>query len=377
MKSLRRFLAFVAFLGCLIGLLYLGRMLFSGGEKQAVVQPAVQPTAAQPVIRTDLKFPGLAALDGEWTGLVNHTLPSVVSISAVPESRVDPRFQVLLRSMGFSPASPSPDLGSGVLVSSDGYVVTNVHVIQRAATVVVHLNDGRALPATYVGADVPSDIAVIKIQGENFQPLPFGNSDDVNVGQIVFAVGNPMGLQETVTQGIISARGRRSGSEVANEYFQTDAAINPGNSGGPLINLKGEVIGINNSILAQSQGIGFSIPSNIVQRVFESIRDNGRFIRPWFGARMQRLSPERAAQIGDPALRGVEILIVEDNSPAQRAGLRPGDVVVEFNGHPINDQIDLRNRLIETAIGKTVDIRIRRGSADVTLKAVIEPEPGA
>jgi serine protease Do len=247
--------------------------------------------------------------------------------------------------------------------------------VNNAAAVQVQLADGRTLPAKFVGADGPSDIAILKIEGESLVPLPFGDSDKVNVGQMVFAVGNPLGLQETVTQGIISAKGRRALSEAANEFFQTDAAINPGSSGGPLVNLDGEIIGINNSISPQGQGIGFAIPSNTVRRAFESIRDHGRFIRPWFGAYMRSLTPQLAQQLGLPDAVGVLVMLTYEGSPAEKGGVKPGDVIVEFNGKPIRDLLDLRNRVAETDIGEKVAMRVRRQGNELSLQTVLAAEP--
>jgi serine protease Do len=265
--------------------------------------------------------------------------------------------------------------GSGVIVSENGHVVTNLHVVNHARAVQVQLADGRTLAARFVGADGPSDIALLKIEAEGLQALPFGDSDKVNVGQMVFAVGNPLGLQETVTQGIVSAKGRRALSEAANEFFQTDAAINPGNSGGPLVNLEGEIIGINNSISPQGQGIGFAIPSNTVRRVFESIRDHGRFIRPWFGAYMRSLTPQLVQQLGLPDASGVLILLVYEGSPAEKGGIKPGDVIIEFNSKTVHDLIDLRNRVAETDIGQEIAMRVRREGKELTLETVVAAEP--
>ena len=316
----------------------------------------------------------LAALDREFTALVNRVLPSVVSIEAIPVDTVDPRIQMLRFLFGGNEPGARPS-GSGVIVSQNGHIVTNLHVVNNARAVQVQLADGRTLPAKFVGADGPSDIALLKIEADGLAPLPFGDSDKVNVGQMVFAVGNPLGLQETVTQGIVSAKGRRALSEAANEFFQTDAAVNPGNSGGPLVNLEGEIIGINNSISPQGQGIGFSIPSNTVRRVFESIRDHGRFIRPWFGAYMRSLTPQLAQQLGLPDASGVLMLLIYEGSPAERGGVKPGDVIIEFNGKPIRDLIDLRNRVAETNIGQEVAMRVRREGKELTLRTILAAEP--
>lgn len=357
MKSLLRFLLFVFVVGMAVAILYLSRR---GGPEAA---PA--PAASM-----------LLAMDREFTALVAQVLPSVVSIDVAPTETENPR-QKLLRMLLGGNAKDAPRMASGVIVSEKGHIVTNLHVVAGEGAIEVHLNDGRALMARRVGADGPSDIAILKIDAEGLRPLPFGNSDAVSVGQMVFAVGNPLGLEETVTQGIISAKGRRASSEAANEFFQTDAAINQGNSGGPLMDMRGEIIGINNSISPQGQGIGFAIPSNTVRRVFENIRDYGRFIRPWFGAYMRSLSPQLAQQMGLPDASGALVLLVYEGSPAEKGGLKSGDVILEFNGKPVRDMIDLRNRVVETDIGQKATMRVRRDGREMTLETVIAAEPGA
>jgi serine protease Do len=362
MKSLLRFLLFVVIAAAAVGGLYLW--------KNARSKPVDETTISIAPSNRSL----LTALDREFTALVNQVLPSVVSIEAIPADAVDPRLQMLRLLFGGNEPGARPS-GSGVIVSDSGHVVTNLHVVSNASSVQVQLADGRTLPAKFVGADGPSDIALLKIEAEGLQPLPFGNSDKVNVGQMVFAVGNPLGLQETVTQGIISAKGRRALSEAANEFFQTDAAVNPGNSGGPLVNLGGEIIGINNSISPQGQGIGFAIPSNTVRRVFESIRDHGRFIRPWFGAYMRSLTPQLAQQLGLPDASGVLVMLTYEGSPAEKGGVKSGDVIIEFNGKPIRDLIELRNRVAETDIGQKVAMRVRRAGKELSLQTVLAAEP--
>ena len=362
MKSLLRFLLFVVIAAAAVGGLYLWKNTRS--------KPVAETTV--PIAPSNRSL--LTALDREFTTLVNQVLPSVVSIEAIPVDTVDPRLQMLRLLFGGNEPGARPS-GSGVIVSDSGHVVTNLHVVNNASAVQVQLADGRTLPAKFVGADGPSDIALLKIEAEGLQPLPFGNSDKVNVGQMVFAVGNPLGLQETVTQGIISAKGRRALSEAANEFFQTDAAVNPGNSGGPLVNLEGEIIGINNSISPQGQGIGFAIPSNTVRRVFESIRDHGRFIRPWFGAYMRSLTPQLAQQLGLPDASGVLVMLTYEGSPAEKGGVKPGDVIIEFNGKPIRDLIELRNRVAETDIGQKVAMRVRRAGKELSLQTVLAAEP--
>lgn len=355
MRSVLKFLAFVLAAVALVVAVYLWKAAGAGNAA---------PGGSK-----------LTAFDREFTGLVARVLPSVVSIEALPAGDADPRLQLLRMLLGSQAAPDARAAGSGVIVSPEGHIVTNLHVVTGAAAVQVQLADGRALPAAFVGSDGPSDIAILKIEATGLPALSFADSDAVLVGQTVFAVGNPLGLQETVTKGIISAKGRRAQSEAANEFFQTDAAINPGNSGGPLLNLNGEIIGINNSIAAQGQGIGFSIPSNTVRRVFEGIRDHGRFIRPWFGAYMRSLTPQLAQQLGLPDATGVLILLVYDGSPAERAGIRPGDVIVSFDGKPIRDLIDLRNRVAESDVGDKAAMQIRRAGRELGLEATLGAEP--
>lgn len=355
MKSLLRFLGFVVVSVALVAAVYFWRR----------ANPPELPASPLPFLTT---------LDREFTTLVSQVLPSVVSINALPVGADNPRALLLRRLMG---GDSSPATGSGVIVSPEGHIVTNLHVVAGAGAIEVQLGDGRTLPAAIVGADSLSDIAILKVEAPDLKALPFGDSDAVKVGQMVFAVGNPLGLHETVTQGIISAKGRRAQSEAANEFFQTDAAINPGNSGGPLINLRGEIVAINNAVSLQGQGIGFAIPSNTVRHVFESIRDHGRFIRPWFGAYMRAVTPQMAAQLRLPDVSGALVLLVYKGSPAELGGLRPGDVIVAYNGKPIRDAIELRNRVVETEIGQQATLRIRRAGEEREVNVTITAEPGA
>jgi len=361
MKSVLRFLLFVLVVGMAVGLLYYWTAL-----RHTIKSPGMEGATGT-----------LVAMDREFTGLVARVLPSVVSINVISSDGQDPRLRWMKMWLGEKPLEDNAAMGSGVIVSDSGHIVTNLHVVSHAASVEVHLNDGRALPARLVGEDELSDIAILKIDAEGLRPLAFGDSDQVQVGQMVFAVGNPLGLEETVTRGIISAKGRRAASEAANEFFQIDAAINQGNSGGPLLDMEGLIIGINNSLSPQGQGIGFSIPSNTVQRVFESIRDFGRFIRPWFGAYMRSLTPEMAAQLNLPDAFGALVLLVYEGSPAAVGGLRAWDVIVEFNGQPVPDVRELRNRVAKMDVGEKVTMRVRRKGTELLLQAVIAAEPGA
>jgi Do/DeqQ family serine protease len=319
----------------------------------------------------------LEAMDREFTDLVDHVIPSVVSITTT----TPPDRDALLRQFfGLTRGgiAPSNKMGSGMIVSSEGHIVTNWHVVNGASQVTVQLSDGRALPARIAGADTRSDIAVLKVEAEGLLPITFGDSESVRVGQMVFAVGNPFGLQETVTQGIISAKGRRSTSEAANEFFQTSTTIYPGNSGGPLVDIHGKVIGINNFIFSRSgdtDGIGFAIPSNVARRVYDDIVQRGRVIHPWLGVVMRPLNASLAQQLGLTDTRGALVAATMAGSPAERGGLTGGDVIVSFNGYPVRDVKDLRNRVAESEIGTPVSMDILRGGKEAKVKVVMEEEP--
>jgi Do/DeqQ family serine protease len=316
-------------------------------------------------------------MDSEFTDLVDRVIPSVVSITTTTA----PDREALVRQffgMAGGGAPQTSKMGSGMIVSPEGHIVTNWHVINGALEVAVQLNDGRTLTARVAGADPRSDIAVLKVEAEGLTPIDFGDSESVRVGQMVFAVGNPFGLQETVTQGIISAKGRRTLSEASNEFFQTSTTINPGNSGGPLIDIRGRVIGINNFIISRSggsEGIGFAIPSNVARRVYEDIIQRGRVIHPWLGVVMRPLTKSLARQLGLPDSRGALVAATLANSPAERGGLMGGDVILSFNGRPVHDGKDLRNRVAEAPVGATASFSVLRAGKPLELKVTMEEEP--
>ena len=356
MRNLLRFLAFVAVVAASVGVVFFWK----------TSAPAEAPAGGS--------ISHLAEIDREFTSLVGRVLPSVVSLSATPAESMDPRAALLRGLLGAGPGE-QPELGSGAIVSSDGYIVTNWHVIENAGAVEVSLNDGRSLPAKFVGADRLSDVAVLKIDADHLSALPFADSDEVRIGQMAIAVGNPFGLHESVTKGIVSGKGRML-SEATNEFFQTDAPINLGNSGGPLVDLNGKIIALNNAMIQHTAGIGFSIPANTVRRIFENIRDYGRVIRPWFGVNMFPITPAVAAQLNLPDLRGALVESTQENSPAARAGLQPGDVILTYNDRPVATWKDLRNRVAESEPGRAVALGIRRDGKTLTLRATIEKQPG-
>lgn len=265
-------------------------------------------------------------------------------------------------------------LGTGVIISPDGHIVTNNHVVRGATELKVTLFNGRTYTAEVVGADAKTDLAVLKIDAQGLQPAEFADSDAVEVGEWVLAVGNPFELIDTVTAGIVSAKGRGVGITDYEDFVQTDAAINPGNSGGPLVNLQGQVIGICTAIATRSggyQGVGFAIPSNMVTMVAEAIRTTGHVQRGQLGALIQDLTPDLAESFGYEGTAGVLIGDVLPDSPAAKAGLQSEDIVISYNGEPVSTAQQLRNRVAGTAPGTTVKIEVFRASERKTLEATI------
>ncbi len=269
--------------------------------------------------------------------------------------------------------------GSGVITDKEGYIVTNYHVIGQADQVRVKLADGRTISRVrIVGVDPLSDLALLKIDEPDLLPARWGDSDVVEVGDAVLAIGNPFRLAHTVTAGIISAKGRRGIiREIRYEDFlQTDAAINPGNSGGPLVNMQGEVVGINTAILGERyQGIGFAIPSRIVKDVYERLKATGKVERGWLGVEMQALDEALATRFGLPNTQGAVIVRVFPGSPAQKAGLEPGDVVIRWNQEKIQDPSDLTLAIARTPIGSTATMEIIRDGKPLKLRVQVGERP--
>ncbi len=257
-------------------------------------------------------------------------------------------------------------LGSGILMDSQGHILTNHHVAGGATKIEVTLADGRKYPAKLVGTDPKTDLAVIRIQANEPLPyLPFGDSDKVEVGEWVVAIGHPRGLDQTVTHGIISAKHRRGVTDPGSyqDFLQTDAAINPGNSGGPLLNLRGEVIGVNAAIASQTggfEGIGFTIPSNMALHVAKQLISNGKVVRGWMGVNIQDLTPELARKFSLKTARGALVADLVKAGPAEKAGLRKGDVVVALGGKEITDSASLRNEVAATPPGQEVKVEVLR-----------------
>lgn len=270
-------------------------------------------------------------------------------------------------------------LGSGVIVSPDGYIVTNNHVVEKADEIKVLLSDKREFKGKLIGADPKSDIAVIRIDDGSLPTLSLADSDKLQVGEYVVAVGNPFGLSSTVTMGIISALGRANvGIADYEDFIQTDAAINPGNSGGALVNIKGELIGINTAIFSRSggyQGIGFAVPSNMVRSVMDNLIKKGKVVRGWLGVSIQEINPELAKQFGLKTLKGALVADVLSGSPAERAGLKRGDVILSLNGKGVDDVSQLRNNIAQTAVGTHVKLGVLRDGKEINVEVVIAELP--
>ncbi len=270
--------------------------------------------------------------------------------------------------------------GSGFIISRDGYILTNNHVVGDADEVTVHLQDGRELKARQVGSDARSDVAVIKVEaGEDLPVLELGDSDQLEVGEWVLAIGSPFGLSHTLTAGIVSAKGRSSvGITDYENFIQTDAAINPGNSGGPLVDLNGKAVGMNTAIFSRSggyMGIGFAIPINMVRNIMDQLIDSGRVTRGFLGILIQDLTQELAESFGLENRRGVLIANVTEGSPAEAGGLRQGDVVTEFDGHEVVEVGSFRNRVSMVTPGSVVEMTVMRDGESVDLKITVGTLP--
>ena len=262
-------------------------------------------------------------------------------------------------------------LGSGFLIDRDGSILTNNHVVENAEKIVVKLGDEREFEAKVVGKDSKTDIAVIKINAKaNFSVPPLGDSDQLEVGEWVMAIGNPFGLDNTVTAGIVSAKGRHIGAGPYDNFIQTDASINPGNSGGPLINLKGEVVGINTAIFSRTGGnigIGFAIPINLVKELLPQLKGKGKVTRGYLGVLIQKVTPDIAESLGMDKPQGALVANVSKDGPADHAGVKVGDVIVEFDGKEIKDSNDLPIVVARTAVDKKVKLKVLRDKKEVNL----------
>jgi Do/DeqQ family serine protease len=339
-----------------------------------------QPQSLIPAAGASNGASKMAALTTSFAPVVKNAQPAVVSIASTKVVKIsgdegatpffdDPMFR---RFFGDGPqdrfGKPREQrehgLGSGVIVSPDGYILTNNHVIEGANEINVYASDKREMKARVIGADPKTDIAVVKVEGKNMPTLPFADSSQAQVGDIALAIGNPFGIGQTVTMGIISATGRGDlGIEDYEDFIQTDAAINPGNSGGALINASGQLIGVNTAILSGAggnQGVGFAVPSNLARAVMNQLLRNGKVVRGYLGVMIQPVTPEIAKALNLPDARGALVSEVTAGAPAAKAGMAPGDCIVELNGQRVDDSRELRLKTGELAPGSNVKLKLIR-----------------
>ncbi len=269
-----------------------------------------------------------------------------------------------------------PSLGSGFIIDEEGFVVTNNHVIENADQIKVKLKDESEFDATIVGRDPNTDIALLKIESnKKFATVKLGDSDALQVGQWVVAIGSPFGLEQTVTAGIVSAKGRVIGSGPYDDFIQTDASINPGNSGGPLLNMQGEVVGINTAIVATGQGIGFAIPINLARDIIVALKDEGEVTRGWLGVAIQDLSPEMAEYYSIEEKKGVFVADVFEGDPADKAGIQPKDIILTVNGEKITTSRQLTSIIAKIPVNDSAKIKILRNGKEKTVKVKIAKRP--
>ncbi|HHU76525.1 MAG TPA: PDZ domain-containing protein [Firmicutes bacterium] len=315
--------------------------------------------------------------------IVKQTSPAVVKIETEVQARDaydpflgDPFFRDFFGDLFRSQPEIRNGLGSGFLISADGYIVTNDHVVSGASRIKVYLSSEKEpYEAKLIGSDTQLDLAVLKIDAGNSLPyLLFGDTNKLEVGSWVIAIGNPYGLDHTVTVGVISAKGRPVTIQDTEykDLLQTDASINPGNSGGPLIDLSGKVIGINTAINAQAQGIGFAIPSSTVTQVLDQLINSGKVIRPWLGVYMQPVTEDLANYFGLEKTEGVLISAIAEGSPAQKAGLQRGDIVLEYNKKKVNDPDTLKDEVLKTKIGEKVVLLLFRNGNTQYIPITVE-----
>lgn len=336
------------------------------------------------------KNAGIQMIPGNFSGLAKTVQPGVVNIRTVkiingggpvfrhffgnPFGGNNPFDHFKEPFTGREPQNEfkQRSLGSGFILDTDGYIVTNNHVIEKADEITVKLSDGREFDATVVGGDPNTDLALIKIKAPaDLKPLKLGDSDEVEVGRWVVAIGSPFGLEQTVTAGIVSAKGRVIGAGPYDDFIQTDASINPGNSGGPLLNMQGEVIGINTAIIASGQGIGFAIPVNMAKGIIGQLKNDGQVTRGWMGVGIQDLTSELAGYYGLDQKEGVLVTQVYDGDPAHKAGIRPGDVILKVDGKKMSSSRELSKTIANLPVGKKTAITLYRDGRQETVKLTL------
>ena len=330
----------------------------------------------------------LEAFSNSIADIAKRVGPAVVNIDTVRMVKTQsPSFEdpIFRRFFGgefeeFRRTIPQKGTGSGFIINQEGYVFTNEHVVRKADKIKVTLSDGREFTGEVIGSDVTSDMAIVKIQADHLPTVTLGNSDKLRVGEIVIAIGNPYGLQQTVTMGVVSAKGRSipagTGGHTYRNFIQTDTAINPGNSGGPLLNIKGEVVGINTAIIPYAQGIGFAIPINIAKRNIDDLINLGKVRRSWLGVYIQEVTPEIAKQFGLPEdTNGVLVGDVIKDSPAEESGIERGDIIVRVNDEEVNSPGELQDKIRSIEIGEKANVEVVREGKEISFVVKIGEMP--
>jgi serine protease Do len=372
-------------------------LLVAAGGGGYLLRDRLGRSGAAPAPSSPQAASGLALAEALQLGFVDvaqHVRPAVVHLGTiqkaksrrgpnVPQGNDDPFFRDFFNQFFGSEGPDSrsefrrPGLGSGVIIDKRGLVLTNFHVVKGADEILIRLSDKREYRGQILGTDPKTDLAVVKFQPDHeITVASLGNSDALRVGEWAIAIGNPFGLDQTVTVGVISATGRSDvGIATYENFIQTDASINPGNSGGPLVNLKGQVIGVNTAIVAAGQGIGFAIPINMVKRVVDQLVDKGKVVRGWLGVALQPLSPDLAQSLGLAGTNGAVVGSTITGSPAAQAGLQQGDVIVAYDNTLVDDYRHVQRLVAETRVGKSVTLQIVRKKQKMDLAVTIAEVP--
>ena len=358
---------------------------------EPIPNPIVRPVATAP------QLPMAGGSGKNFVEIAKSVKPAVVNIAATRSGKSgegphgspldDPFFRKFFGDEFFKRDAPQREpreprergQGSGVIVEANGLIITNNHVVNKADEIRVFLSDKREFKGKLIGTDTKTDIAIVKIESTGLPTIPWADSDQLEVGEYVLAVGSPFGLTQTVTMGIVSAVGRASmGIAEYEDFIQTDAAINPGNSGGALVNVRGELVGINTAIFSQSggnMGIGFAVPSNLSRAIMDQLVRSGKVVRGWLGVAIQDLTPELASQFGITETKGVLVSDVMEDSPAKKAGFERADVIVEYDGKSMDSPTHLRNAVAQTPIGKKVSVKLIRDKKPKTIEVAIVEQP--
>ena len=372
-------------------------LLVAAGGGGYLLRDRLGRSGAAPVPSSPQAAAALSIAEALQLGFVDvaqHVRPAVVHLGTIqraksrrgpnlPQGNDDPFFRDFFNQFFGSEGPDSrsefrrPGLGSGVIIDKRGLVLTNFHVVKGADEILIRLSDKREYRGQILGTDPKTDLAVVKFHpDQEITVATLGNSDALRVGEWAIAIGNPFGLDQTVTVGVISATGRSDvGIATYENFIQTDASINPGNSGGPLVNLKGQVIGVNTAIVAAGQGIGFAIPINMVKRVVEQLVDKGKVVRGWLGVALQPLSPDLAQSLGLAGTNGAVVGSTITGSPAAQAGLQQGDVIIAYDSTPVDDYRHVQRLVAETRVGKSVTLQIVRKKQKMDVAITIAEVP--